>query len=330
MAREWSYWTRNKLQILADYLPRFNSASQTSAQRIYLDLMAGEPDNVEKYTGEIFDGSPTVALKASPGFTTLRFGELGSKADRLSAALAERFSGDRRYRVVSGDCNETIDEVLRELAPLRWAPTFAFLDQQGAEIHWKTIEKVARFRQNKNGWKTELWMLMSPAMIARGVRGTNSEEFEERVSQLYGGEDWRRVMHALRSRRITADQYRREMVNLMRYRLENDLGYRYTHRIPMTMSTNKMTIFDMVFATDHDAGDRIMRHLYNQAAQREPEMMRRALRAKADIEAEKVGQDGLFDVPDHEPVADNKLGQMLWQPEPTWDPTSRSWWDAGT
>ncbi|SRX96061.1 hypothetical protein MSP7336_04336 [Mycobacterium shimoidei] len=328
MSREWSYWTRNKLQILADYLPRFNSASQRSEQRIYLDLMAGEPDNVEKHTGEKFDGSPTVALKSDPGFTTLRFGELGTKADKLSAALAERFPGDNRYRVVKGDCNETIDEVLRELQPLNWAPTFAFLDQQGAEIHWDTIEKLARFRRNKNNWKTELWILMSPAMIARGVRGTNAEEFERQVSLLYGGDDWLRIKRALHSRAITAGQYRQEMVNLMRYRLETDLGYQFTHRIPMTMSTNKMTIFDMVFATDHYVGDRIMQHLYNQAAQREPEMMRQARAAKEEREAEEAGVVGLFDTRDLTVKPDAKLGQVLWQPEPTWDPASRDWWYA--
>lgn len=327
MAREWSYWTRNKLQILADYLPRFNSASQRSEQRIYLDLMAGEPDNVERHTDIEFDGSPTVALKADPGFTILRFGELGTKADKLSAALAERFPEDNRYRVVKGDCNETVNEVLMELHEFRWAPTFAFLDQQAAEIHWSTIEKVARFRQNKNGWKTELWTLMSPAMIARGVRGTNSEEFKQQVSNLYGGDDWLRIMQALRSRKITAEQYRQEMVNLMRYQLETGLGYRYTHRIPMTMSTNKMTIFDMVFATDHDAGDKIMRHLYNKAAQREPEMMRQAQLAKADKEAEEAGLLGLFDVGDLDVKPSDSLGEVLWQPESTWDPASRGWWN---
>lgn len=326
MAREWSYWTRNKLQILADYLPRFNSASQRSEQRIYLDLMAGEPDNVEKHTGEQFDGSPTIALKADPGFTVLRFGELGSKADKLSAALAQRFPGDNRYRVVKGNCNETIDGVLQELQPVNWAPTFAFLDQQGAEIHWSTIEKLARFRQNKNGWKTELWMLMSPAMIARGVRGTNAEEFAQQVSLLYGGDDWRRILKALRYRTITAPQYRQEMVNLMRYRLETDLGYQFTHRIPMTMSTNKMTIFDMVFATDHDAGDRIMRHLYNQAAQREPEMMRQAQAAKAEKEAEEAGLMALFGPDEITVKPSDTLGQVLWTPEPTWNPASRDWW----
>lgn len=327
VAREWPYWTRNKLQILADYLPRFNSASQRSEQRIYLDLMAGEPDNVEKHTGEKFDGSPTIALKAEPGFTVLRFGELGSKADKLSAALAQRFPRDNRYRVVKGNCNETIDGTLQELQPLNWAPTFAFLDQQGAEIHWSTIEKLAQFRKNKSGWKTELWMLMSPAMIARGVRGSNAAEFTQRVSALYGNENWLRIHRALRSRKITADQYRQEMVNLVRHQLEKELGYQFTHRIPMKMTTNKMAVFDMVFATDHDAGDKIMRHLYNQATQREPEMMRQAQVAKADKEAKEAGQHGLFDVGDLEVKPDDKIGEILWTPQPTWNPATRKWWD---
>jgi three-Cys-motif partner protein len=327
MTREWSYWTRNKLQILADYLPRFNMASQRSGHRVYLDLMAGEPDNIERHTDIEFDGSPTVALKANPGFTILRFGELGAKADKLSAALAERFPSDNRYQVIKGDCNQTIDTLLAELHDVRWAPTFAFLDQQAAEIYWSTIEKLAQFRQNRNGWKTELWILMSPAMIARGVRGTNANEFKQQVSHLYGGDDWLRIMHALRSRKITPDQYRQEMVNLMRHRLETDLGYQFTHRIPMTMSTNKMTIFDMVFATDHRVGDRIMQHLYNLAAQREPDMMRQAQLAKAEKDAQEGGLIGLFGVDQLDVGQSDNLGQVLWQPEATWDPASRAWWN---
>lgn len=327
MAREWSYWTRNKLQILADYLPAFNRAGQKSSQRIYLDLMAGEPDNIERHTGVRFDGSPIVAMNADPGFTVLRFGELGSKAVALSAALAERFPDDTRYKVVSGDCNVTIDGVLQELHPIKWAPTFAFLDQQGAEIHWSTIEKLARFRENKNGWKTELWILMSPTMIARGVRGTNADEFKHQVSKLYGSDDWLRIVRALHARTITADEYRQEMVNLLRFQLETVLGYRHTHRIPMRMSTNKMTIFDMVFATDHDTGDRIMRHLYNLAAQREPEMMRRAQAAKAEKDAEKAGAIGLFGTDELTVKPSDNLGQVLWTPQTTWDPAVRDWWE---
>ncbi|GAT08064.1 hypothetical protein [Mycolicibacterium novocastrense] len=78
---------------------------------------------------------------------------------------------------------------------------------------------------------------------------------------------------------------------------------------------NKVEIYDMVFATDHDAGDRIMRHLYNQAALREPEMMRQAKDAKS-------GQFALFDAGGD----DQNAGQELWRPEPCWDPTNADWW----
>lgn len=266
MAREWSYWTRNKLEILAGYLPAFNRASQTSRERIYLDLMAGQPENIDRDMGEKFDGSSLIAMKADPPFTRLRFCELNPLASELDVALRTRFPGDGRYRVVAGDSNVTIDETLAELGPWRWAPTFAFIDQQAAEVHWETINKVAAFRQNPRNLKTELWMLMSPTMIARGVKGTNAELFIEQVTRMYGDADWKRIQAARWRHHLTAPAYRAEMVNLMRVKLEYELGYKYSHRIPMQMH-NKVTIFDMVFATDHWAGDAIMCHLYNRAAQ---------------------------------------------------------------
>jgi hypothetical protein len=55
MARPWSYWTRNKLEMLTGYLPAFNRASQPSAERVYIDLMAGQPENVDRDTGQRFD-----------------------------------------------------------------------------------------------------------------------------------------------------------------------------------------------------------------------------------------------------------------------------------
>ena len=38
-------------------------------------------------------------------------------------------------------------------------PTFAFVDQQAAEVTWETLREVADFRSR--GKKTELWILMS-------------------------------------------------------------------------------------------------------------------------------------------------------------------------
>ncbi|MFR9752584.1 three-Cys-motif partner protein TcmP [Nocardia sp. 004] len=324
MARKWSYWTKNKLQILGDYVPAFNKASARSSERLYLDLMAGQPENEERYTGKVIDGSPRRVLAADPGFTQHVFFELPANAARLKAVLDIEFPG-KEFEVIPGDSNLEIDAALKALEPIKWAPAFAFIDQQAAEVWWETLVKIARFKGVRARTKPELWLLMSPTMTVKGVsrRGTNSAAFRERVTRLYGTRNWLNIQEARETSVITADQYREEMTNFMRFRLAEALGYKYTNRIPMRME-NGTTIYDMVFASDHYVGDKIMSHLYAKAAEREPAMQREARRlAKMDRE-HKAGTEGLFEIPaSAEPEVS---GAILWRPEPYWNPAEREWW----
>lgn len=115
--REWQYWTRNKLEILAGYLPAFNRASAgKSSERLYIDLMAGSPVNVDKATGEEFDGSARLALSSEPPFTRLAFCEMPKVAAALESDLRARYPG-RHFTVYPGDANRTIECVLADLAP---------------------------------------------------------------------------------------------------------------------------------------------------------------------------------------------------------------------
>ncbi|WP_447924745.1 three-Cys-motif partner protein TcmP [Georgenia muralis] len=307
-ARGWSYWSRNKLEILQGYLPAFNRASKSAEERIYIDLMAGEPENYDRDTGETFDGSARLALASDPGFTRFVFGEAPQKASRLQADLEHRYPG-APFRVYPGDCNITIDQMLADLREIRWAPTFVFLDQQAAELRWETMAKLAGFKSGKT--KAEQWILWSPAMIVKGVHGTKAEEFATRVDRLYGSRRWRQILAARVDRDITARQFRAEMVNLLRWQFEVDLGYRHTIRIPMTMR-NGSDLYDMIFATDHPAGLKIMSHLYGKAAEREPRMKQEAIDAQTGQEPLFRGYDGT--VPQ-------------WKSEPCWDPSERPWWN---
>ena len=321
MAREWDYWTRNKLNILKDYLPAFCKASRTSSERIYLDLMAGEPENLGKGTDELFDGSPRLAMKADPGFTKLVFCERDpKKSNDLRSDLTSRFPNDQRWRVVDGDCNVEIDNILSSLRDISWAPTFAFVDQQAAEVTWETLKKVADFRSR--GKKTELWILMSPTMIIKGVNGSNSVEFANRVDLLYGDSSWRRVLEARQKDLLSPEEFRVEMVNLFRWRLHSFMGYQMSARIPMKM-TNSTTLYDMVFATDHPVGQKIMTRLYRSAAEREPEMNREARARAVNSRSEKTGQFAFFEV-----IADQLLVSKFpkWEQNDCWDPTQKIWW----
>lgn len=48
--RSWGYWTRAKLQMLADYLAGFATASKGQAERVYLDAFAGEGSGLDRLT----------------------------------------------------------------------------------------------------------------------------------------------------------------------------------------------------------------------------------------------------------------------------------------
>jgi hypothetical protein len=63
------------------------------------------------------------------------------------------------------------------------------------------------------------------------------------------------------------------------------------------------------------------------AALREPEMMRQAQTAKAEKDAEKAGLMGLFGLDELSVKPRDSLGEVLWTPQPTWDPASRVWWE---
>jgi hypothetical protein len=111
------------------------------------------------------------------------------------------------------------------------------------------------------------------------------------------------------------------MVNLLRWQLEHVLGYGMTARIPMRMPSG-MPIYDMVFATDHPVGNKIMTHLYRRAAEREPEMIQEAKARAMRRRDEKAGQQAMFE-PDPSSIPID--GLLAWEPSPSWNPSSRSW-----
>lgn len=229
MPRSWGYWTRGKLDVLRRHLDAFTTASKGVSERIYLDLFAGEPSNTERFTGEPIEGSARIALATDdPPFTRLRFFELSPRAGRLQAQIDAEFLG-RDARVIPGDCNDTIHDALRELRPLNWAPTFAFIDPNGPNFRWSTLEALAAFKRPGYS-KVELWILFPAGLATRmlpvdgGVRASDAAL----LTTMYGTEGWRDIYRGRLESLLTPAEAREEYVNLMRWRLERVLGYRFT------------------------------------------------------------------------------------------------------
>lgn len=308
------WWTEAKLEILRKYLQAFNRASTKARATVYLDLYAGMPTHTRPDTAGIHDGSTTIALEAVPGFTKLVFWELEPTATALRSALKVRRPSDDRWHVVSGDSNATVSDGLTFVTNFRRAPTFAFIDPKGLDVAWTTLEGLAAWRTG--GKKVELWILLPEPAVERvlGLQGVRGRNTADQLTALYGCDDWLAIHERRRSNELTADETRAEYVNLLRWRLQGDLGYKITHPLTLTNATGS-PVYTMIFATDHPVGGDIMHDIYSHAHVHEiPELRSLALAHRAQAKQDATGILTLFDTPPP-PVAHVKyVHTEPWEP----------------
>jgi three-Cys-motif partner protein len=315
--RSWGYWTRAKLEMLADYLAGFATASKGQSERIYLDAFAGEGSGLDRLTGEEFPGSARIALDAGEGagFTRFRYFEMRQRASDLQAQLRSDYPG-RDIKVYEGDCNVTILAALNELKALNWAPTFAFLDPDGMELAWDTLHALADHKRGyrssastKPEYKVELWMLFPTSGIVRTL-ALKEEKVSDadiaRADRLFGTHGWKPIHELRLAGTISAEEAREEYVNLMRWRLERVLGYRFAHPFELK-NTKGSTLYHMIFATDSDAGTRIMAAIYANAAKRLPDMLEEARNRASGQQTLDLGLE----------LVEPEVG---YQYEPPWEP----------
>jgi three-Cys-motif partner protein len=299
MAKDWGWWTQHKLNILGDYLQSFaTAASNKASERIYLDLFAGSPENVSRETKEPILGSIHRAIAATPPFTRICGFELPAKARHLDADLRRRYPDRHEIKIYPGDCNDKINEALRDLAGVRWAPTFAFVDQYDHEVHWNTLKQLATFK-HPNRTKAEIWILYGTSFYARGLRlqqATIDTGYASELTKMVGSEEWRDIAEGRRRQFLDPEQWRAEIVNLMRWRLERTLGYRYSRALTVR-NTNGSDLYSMIFATDHDVGEKIMKFLYGKSPAQQEALRQHALMVRRDKKRRDRGQDTMFEVP---------------------------------
>lgn len=256
-------WTRIKLSILKDYLNAFVVTSKRANERYYIDAFAGPGTHKLRRTTQTFDGSPRIALGVEPPFTKCFFIELTKKSARSLEELKTEFA-DRAetIEVLLGDCNARIDEILDFLP--QWAPCFAFLDPEGTELSWQTIEKLAGHKKGYK-YKIELFILFPYDMGLVRLLWHDLERFQqtgyrELLDKIYGNTNWQSIHEKRATGRLTAEQARDEFLDLYMTQLE-ELGYRYVIERLIEDDRGRPLYF-LIFATDCEVGDRIMRYCF--------------------------------------------------------------------
>jgi three-Cys-motif partner protein len=294
--RPWGFWTESKLDMLSAYLPAFTTASKSAPSTVYLDLFGGQATNVSMDTGRPIDGSLLRAVQTTPPFTVVRGFELRQKRARsLHEAFRAEFP-NRDVVVHAGDVHDALQSALAALAPYRGSPTFAFIDPDGVEARWELLEALAAHKPPSRT-KVELFLLLASPQIVRVVNNRLGPSAlghaEQQVTDLFGSTEWRPILDGRQSGALDAERTRDELTNLMRWRLEKTLGYGFTHTLRLT-NVNGVPLYDMIFATDHKAGDKIMKSVYQKAAERFPKMRQEARARRRDRKELESGSNALF------------------------------------
>jgi hypothetical protein len=105
----------------------------------------------------------------------------------------------------------------------------------------------------------------------------------------------------------------------MRWRLQHVLGYRWTHPLEI-FNEGGASIYHMIFATDHEAGNRIMTSLYNAAADEFPRMRQQARLLRSRRAEKEAGVQSLFGDDDVAQVPPRGSREQLYVHTEPWTP----------
>jgi three-Cys-motif partner protein len=166
--------------------------------------------------------------------------------------------------------NEQIENVLGVIEPQ--AATFAFLDPEGTELHWSTIERLAAHKREQP-YKVELLILFPLQMCVLRLlnfkTGVVPKIHEEKLERMLGAESpWRDIWRMrLLGEITTPEETRAAFLDAYCHQIKK-LGYKHVLAREV-VSDEGRPLYYLVFASDHDAGKRIMKHEFA-ASQMEP------------------------------------------------------------
>jgi len=258
----WSLW---KLARLLLYFKAFTTACKSVGGGYYVDGFAG-PGLCRVRNAQPLPyfawGSPMLALRASPKFEKCFLVELNERSANTLATRCLAF-GDRAA-VHQQDANIEVARIVRENVP-PWAPCFCLFDQQGTELIWDTLLRVARTPRSGN--KPELLILFPLRMSLLRMLSVHQQlttTAANRMSESFGTSEWRRIYEERVRGDITPSEAQIRYLGLYCERLKG-LGYRVQSQVitaPRSQGMARQEMYHLVFATESDLGEKIMKDVF--------------------------------------------------------------------
>lgn len=193
--RVFGTWTTEKLDYVRRYVYMFETSMKEKPwrQRSYIDLYAGTGKYRAEENGNVYLGSPLLALTTEYPFTHYYFVE--ADANSLKTLEQRCQSVSQNIRFYTGDANLRVNEIVNEISsvdkqkiPNQWCSlNLAFLDPDGLELEWKTIETLAKVN------KMDLIIYYSQFGLNLNLKNCYQTKSETTIDRFFGDDQWRRI-----------------------------------------------------------------------------------------------------------------------------------------
>jgi len=266
-ARESGEWVKEKLYYVKRYIDVFEVAMRDRSwrRRIFIDLFAGPGKCIVRNTNEYLLGSPLLALQTQYPFTDYYFCDFEQdNIDSLAKRINESPIPKDRIHLLVGDANHKVKAVVTEIGQcdkefikgVLPCLNLAFLDPEGLELEWKTIETLAHLN------RMDLIIHYSQNGLTRNIDKCFATQKDTVVDSFFGDRKWRDVYRNALSKRESIGVHR-ALIDYYKSKLSN-LGYVVINdsdevaQEPLIRNTQRRApLYRLIFASKHPLGNKI-------------------------------------------------------------------------
>lgn len=256
-------WVAEKLFYLKRYVDMFETSMRQKPwrRRNFIDLFSGPGKCVIQETGEVYLGSPLLALSTEHPFTDYFFVDADRQSietlkQRCAAAPA---SVQIHYAV--GDSNSEVNRIVDYIRSIdgkfikgQWPSlNLAFLDPEGLELEWKTVATLAGVE------KMDLIIHYSQNGLTRNLEQCYQSEEETAIDRFFGDREWRKIFEPWRVKSNRLGMHR-ELIDYYKSKLQ---ALRYVEVLrddetgaePLIRNSKKKApLYRLLFASKHPLG----------------------------------------------------------------------------
>jgi len=260
---EIGYWSEVKLDIIREYAKAYSTilAAQRGLYHLYVDAFAGAGVHKSKKSGELVEGSPSIAVATDPPFKEYHFIDLnGQKVDHLRSL----FGGRSDVEIHHGDCNEImLRTILPKIQYRDYRRGLCVLDPYGLHLNWDVIQAIGASKA------IDMFLNFPIADMNRNVFWHHPEGVAQsdikRMTAFWGDESWRnasrkpvRMLWGMEDEKTDNET----VAEAFRERLRNVGGFMHVPApLPMRNSVGA-TVYYLFFASPKPVAQDIVTHIF--------------------------------------------------------------------